>query len=144
MISKVRTLLKELFVKRLMHWYHTGLYGMDIHADAIISSKASLDKVNPKGIHIGDGAVITTGVVILSHDYVKGHGVYVDTRIGANTFVGTNAIILPGVTVGDHVIVGAGSVVTKDVPPKSVVAGNPARIIRSDAPIGKNGQFIKS
>ncbi len=41
------------------------------------------------------------------------------------------AIILPGITVGEHSIVGAGSVVTKDVPDKTIVAGNPARIIRN-------------
>ena len=52
-------------------------------------------------------------------------------RIGDDVFIGKNAIILPGVTIGSRVIVGAGAVVGKDVPDNSVVAGNPARIIRS-------------
>ena len=50
--------------------------------------------------------------------------------IGDDVWIGTRAIILPGIRVGDHAIVGAGSVVTKDVPDFAVVAGNPARVIR--------------
>jgi maltose O-acetyltransferase len=47
--------------------------------------------------------------------------------IGANVWIGGGAIILPGVTVGDDAIIGAGSVVTRDVPPGATVVGNPAR-----------------
>jgi maltose O-acetyltransferase len=50
-------------------------------------------------------------------------------RIGANVWIGGGAVILPGITVGDDAIIGAGSVVTRDVPPGSIVAGNPARPI---------------
>ena len=52
-------------------------------------------------------------------------------RIGNNVWTGGGAIILPGVTIGDNSVIGAGSVVTRDVPPATVVAGNPARIIRA-------------
>ena len=51
-------------------------------------------------------------------------------RIGKDCWIGGNAIILPGVTIGDGVTVGAGSVVTKDIEPFSVVVGNPARVIK--------------
>lgn len=51
--------------------------------------------------------------------------------IGDNVWVGTRAIILPGVSIGDGAVVGAGSVVTRDVPPRTVVAGNPARVLRT-------------
>jgi acetyltransferase-like isoleucine patch superfamily enzyme len=50
--------------------------------------------------------------------------------IGDHVWIGTGAVVLPGVTIGDGAVVGAGSVVTCDVPSGSVVAGNPARIIR--------------
>jgi maltose O-acetyltransferase len=51
--------------------------------------------------------------------------------IGANVWLGGGAIVLPGVTIGDHTVVGAGAVVTKDLPPCVVAVGNPARVIRS-------------
>jgi acetyltransferase-like isoleucine patch superfamily enzyme len=50
--------------------------------------------------------------------------------IGNDIWIGTNAVILPGVTIGDHSVVAAGAVVTKDVPPHSLVAGVPAKIIK--------------
>jgi acetyltransferase-like isoleucine patch superfamily enzyme len=51
--------------------------------------------------------------------------------IGDSVWIGTRAIILPGVSIGDGAVIGAGSVVTKDVPPNGVVAGNPARLLRT-------------
>jgi acetyltransferase-like isoleucine patch superfamily enzyme len=52
-------------------------------------------------------------------------------RLGANVWVGRSATILPGVTIGDHAVIAAGSIVTGDVPPKTLVAGVPARPIRT-------------
>jgi acetyltransferase-like isoleucine patch superfamily enzyme len=54
-----------------------------------------------------------------------------DTYIGKNTFIGVGAIILPGVNIGDEVIIGAGAVVTKDIPSNTIAVGNPARVIKS-------------
>jgi chloramphenicol O-acetyltransferase type B len=53
------------------------------------------------------------------------------TKIGNDVWIGRRAIILPGITIGDGAVVGAGSIVTKDVAPYAVVAGNPARLIRN-------------
>lgn len=50
--------------------------------------------------------------------------------VGHDVWIGTRVIILPGVTIGDQAVIGAGAVVTKDVPARAVVAGNPARVIR--------------
>ena len=58
-------------------------------------------------------------------------------RIGSDVWIGGGAVILPGVSVGDGSVVGAGSVVTRDVPPLSVVAGNPARAVRRVSPGGR-------
>ena len=100
----------------------------------MISWGAKLDISGGK-IFIGDRCTITYGCIILSHDRAKkrinpvdvGHGT---VRLGNDVFVGVNSVILRGVTVGDYSIIGAGSVVTRDIPAKVVVAGNPARIIK--------------
>jgi acetyltransferase-like isoleucine patch superfamily enzyme len=52
-------------------------------------------------------------------------------RIGRNVWIGRRAIIMPGVTIGDHAIIAAAAVVTKDVPPRSIAAGVPARIVKT-------------
>jgi acetyltransferase-like isoleucine patch superfamily enzyme len=113
------------------------LWGIELGRDCDVSFSAKLDKTNPRGIHIGDHSTVTFGVTILSHDHV--HSRHLDTRIGNCCFIGARSIILPGVTIGDHSIVGAGSVVTKSVPPRSLVAGNPARIIESEIATGPHG-----
>ena len=103
--------------------------GMDIHPDTQISLKARLDKTNPRGVHIGEGSLVAFGAVILTHDLAR--VLHTDTYIGRNCFVGAHSIILPGVRIGDGSIVATGAVVTKNVPPGCIVAGNPARIIKS-------------
>lgn len=103
--------------------------GMDIHADTQISLKARLDRTNAKGIHIAEGTLIAFGAVILTHDMSR--ALTTDTYIGRNCFIGAHSIILPGIRVGDGSIVATGAVVTRDVPSNSIVAGNPARIIKT-------------
>lgn len=81
-------------------------------------------------ITIGDEAVVTDGVRIVAHDasikHWLGYSRVGRVDIGRRVYVGVGAILLPGVRIGDDAIVGAGSVVTRDVAPQTVVAGNPA------------------
>jgi acetyltransferase-like isoleucine patch superfamily enzyme len=109
--------------------YYVRVFGMDIADSAWFSLKVHFDVTHPRGIHIGPESYVAFGAVIFTHDMTR--GVYADTRIGARCFIGAHSIILPGLTIGDGSIVGAGSVVTEDVPPGVIVAGNPAKIIRS-------------
>lgn len=116
---------------------------MDIGENVIISYKAKLDKsVNPKGIHIGNNTRIAANAYILAHDYNR--SLITDTYIGDNCLIGINSIILPGIKIGDHVVVGAGSVVTKDVPNNTIVAGNPAKIIKQGITRTDKGKTIFS
>lgn len=89
-------------------------------------------------VTIGDNLFVAPGV----HIYTAKHPLDVETRcrkalelaspvhIGNDVWIGGKAIILPGVTIGDGCVIGAGSVVTKDVPPHTLVVGNPARVLR--------------
>jgi hypothetical protein len=124
---RIRNRLRRLFI--WLRWlYLTKYWKMDVHPLTLISLKALLDKSNPKGIHIGEGTAISFGATVLSHDYVR--SMYVDTWIGKYCQIGAHSIIMPGIRVGDHSIVAAGAVVVKDVPPNSIVGGNPAKVIR--------------
>lgn len=131
----------RLLVIKLRYYYQTKVQHMNIDKSALVSFSTKLDKVNPRGIHIGAETYIASGTRILTHDYcMKRHA---DTYIGKCCFIGADVIVLGGVNIGDEVIVGAGAVVTKDVPSNCIVAGNPARIIRQGISTGKYGQLKK-
>lgn len=92
----------------------------------------------PYLIRLGNHVTITHGVRFITHDggvWVfrdrdPDISVYAPIVVGNNVFIGINTIILPGVTIGDDCIIGAGSVVTRDIPSGSVAAGVPARPVR--------------
>ena len=88
------------------------------------------------GIEIGDGALIGHNVVLATINHGlnpkenrKNH--YAPIKIGAHVWIGSNATILPGVTIGDYAVVAAGAVVTQDVPAMTVVGGVPARVLKT-------------
>ncbi|HPE59424.1 MAG: acyltransferase [Thiothrix sp.] len=116
------------------NWYLRRFYGMKLAPDVRISLKARMDKTNPGGIRIDEQTLVAFDSIILSHDFAtqRHSGQYEETtHIGARCFIGCGSIIMPGVRIGDECIVAAGSVVTHDVPAHSIVAGNPAKVIRS-------------
>lgn len=99
-----------------------------------------IDRSRPFLLSIGEYCKITAGVTILTHDYSRSvlrraYGEVVGegrrTTIGNNVFIGMNSIILMGTHIGNNVIVGAGSVVSGNIPDNVVIAGNPARVIRT-------------
>jgi len=134
-LTGLRRVLVEL--KRL---YFRRVWGMDIDPTSDFSLTARFDKNNPKGIHIGADTYVAFDAAILSHDLTRGKST--DTWVGQRCFIGARSIILPGLRIGDECIVGSGSVVTKDVPPRSIVAGNPAKVIRTDIIVGRFGRLL--
>lgn len=125
-VASFRGFVRTTFM-RVRIAYLRGLWGHKLHPTVLISFSAYLDRTNPKGVCIGAYTVITRGAVVLSHDYTR--SVSSKTHVGRNCLIGVNAIIMPGVTIGDEVVVGAGAVVTRDVPSNSLVVGNPAQVI---------------
>lgn len=116
--------------------------GVKIGRQSHVARGVILDDRNPELIEIGNGVAVTTGVMILCHqrdlaDYRPGmyamHCPFKEGKVvvkdGAH--LGIGAIIMPGVTIGEGAIIGAGSVVTKDIPPYSVAVGTPAKVIKS-------------
>jgi len=86
-------------------------------------------------ISIGDNCTIAPNVRILAHDastkHFLGYSKIGSVKIGADCFIGDSTIIMPGVTIGESTVIGAGSVVTKSIPPRSVATGSPAHILCS-------------
>nr|WP_137044790.1 acyltransferase [Pseudolabrys sp. FHR47] len=124
---------------RAKTFYYTRVWGMDIDPTASFSLSARFDKTYPAGVHIGAWSYIAFDAAILAHDMTR--GLYLHTHIGRNCFIGARSIILPGIKIGDGSVIGSGSVVTRDVPPRCVVVGNPAKIIRKDIEVGPYGRF---
>jgi acetyltransferase-like isoleucine patch superfamily enzyme len=119
------------YTSRVMHPQRIRL-GRHVAISFAISGGCYIQANN--GIIFGDDVIFASGVKIISanHD-PSDHNRFVNSppiTIGQACWIGSNAVILPGVSLGDHVIVGAGAVVTKSFPAHAVVAGNPARIIR--------------
>ncbi len=112
-------------------------YGCNIHAGARLFVNFGCIVLDCAAVTIGDDVQVATAVQIITATHpldpterLSGWEMARPVRIGHRAWIGSGAILLPGVTVGDDAVVGAGAVVTRDVPPGAVVAGNPARVIR--------------
>jgi acetyltransferase-like isoleucine patch superfamily enzyme len=132
-----RNFLFRNIVVHLTRQYYVRVWGMDIGRGAHIARSAKLDLSNPQGIHIGEFTCIAFDAVILTHDFINDR--HAPVVIGANCLIGARAVVMPGVTIGDHCIVGVGSIVMRNVPARSIVMGNPARVIETEIDTGPWG-----
>ena len=146
--------LGSRFLEKIHYWrYRMRIRdlvarGLVLGKNVTIEYTAHIDDDFPYLIRIGDNCSISNHVRLLAHDgttfkFTAGH-----TRLGRvelkdNCFIGERCIILPGVTIGPSVLVAAGSVVNRDIPPNSCVAGVPARVYaRFDDLIERHEQQI--
>ena len=112
-------------------------YGSHIHVGKNFFANYNCTIIDVAKVIIGDYCQMAPNVAI----YTAGHPIHPDTRntlyeygkevrIGNSVWIGGNTVIMPGVTIGDCCVIGAGSVVTRDIPAWTVAAGNPCRVIR--------------
>lgn len=127
LVSRRRALKFEAYLDTLC------ARGLVLGTNVSIQDGAFLDPSHCFLISIGDNSVLAPNVRLIAHDAstkpLVGATRLGMVRIGRGCFLGDSVIVLPGVTIGDDCIIGAGSVVTRDIPPGSVAAGNPARVL---------------
>lgn len=118
---------------RLKLWIYRRLLRMKVGEYTAFGLMAMVDVFFPERIEIGDNTIIGYNSTILAHEYLTHEYRLGTVRIGSHVMIGANSTILPGVTIGDHAVVAAGTVVHKDVLPGQMVGGNPMRVIRDAA-----------
>jgi len=116
---------------RLKNAIYRRILGMRVGKNTAFGLMVMVDVFFPEKITIGDNSVIGYNTTILAHEYLIEEYRLGEVKIGSNVLIGANSTILPGVTIGDGAIVGAGSVVHRNVEAGSFVAGNPLQVIRA-------------
>lgn len=135
-------LLKEMFAEIGEDCYiepplHANWAGKHCHFGNSVYANFNLTLVDDTHIYVGDCTMIAPNVVIATAGHPinpelreKAYQFNMPVHIGRNCWIGAGALIMPGVTIGDNTVIGAGSVVTKDIPANVVAVGNPCRVMR--------------
>lgn len=130
---KVFLIIQESsFIPSRLRLYLIKAGGVCIEGKCFIGSHVSFDSLRPDLITIGKGCCITSGTKILSHFMSPDDDAmyYGEVIIGERVFVGMNTLIVNSVSIGNDSVIGAGSIVLKDIGEKEIWAGNPAKFIR--------------
>ena len=141
-LEKRTEMLKEMFAEVGENCYieppfHSNWGGKNVHLGKNVYFNFNATMVDDTHIYIGDCTMLGPNVVIAT----AGHPILPELRekalqynlpvhIGKNCWLGAGVIVLPGVTIGDNTVIGAGSVVTKDIPANVVAVGNPCKVLR--------------
>lgn len=140
--EKRAIMLKDMFAEIGEDCYiepplHSNWGGKHVHFGKGVYANFNLTLVDDTHIYVGDYTMLGPNVVLAT----AGHPILPELRplayqynmpvhIGKNCWLGAGVIVLPGVTIGDNTVIGAGSVVTKDIPANVVAVGNPCRVLR--------------
>ncbi|MBE6672259.1 MAG: sugar O-acetyltransferase [Ruminococcaceae bacterium] len=140
--KKRQTMLKEMFAEIGEDCYiepplHSNWGGKHVHFGKNVYANFGLTLVDDTHIYVGDYTMFaphvtlaTAGHPILPELREQAYQYNAPIRIGRNCWLGAGVIVLPGITIGDNSVIGAGSVVTKDIPANVVAYGNPCKVIR--------------
>lgn len=135
-------LLKEMFAEigegcYIEPPFHANWAGHHAHFGKGVYANFNLTLVDDTHIYVGDYTmfgpnvvIATAGHPILPNLREKAYQYNMPVHIGKNCWLGTGVLIMPGITIGDNVVIGAGSVVTKDIPSNVVAVGNPCKVLR--------------
>ncbi len=141
-IEKRKELLKKILGKTNDNfWIEQPFmcdYGYNIEIGENFYSNHNLVILDANKVEFGNNVFIAPNCSF----YTAGHPIDAETRnkgleyakpikVGNDVWIGGNVVVLPGITIGDNVVIGAGSIVTKDIPSNSVAVGNPCRVIKN-------------
>ena len=134
--------LKEMFAEVGENCYvespfYANMGGRHVHLGRNVYTNFGLTLVDDTHIYIGDYTMIGPNVTIATAGHPidpalrqMGLQYNLPVHIGRNCWLGAGVVVLPGVTIGDNTVIGAGSIVTKDIPANVVAVGNPCRVLR--------------
>jgi galactoside O-acetyltransferase len=140
--KKREAMLKDMFAEFGEGSYiepplHSNWGGKNTHFGKLVYANFNLTLVDDAHIYVGDYTMIGPNVVIATASHPIDPELRqsvtqfnLDVHIGKNVWIGAGALILPGVSIGDNSVIGAGSVVNKDIPANVVAVGNPCRVLR--------------
>ena len=113
----------------MKNWLYRTLLRMEVGKQTAFALMVMVDIMFPERIRVGRNTVIGYNTTILAHEYLINEYRLGDVTIGDEVLIGANTTILPGITIGNHAVVSAGTLVHKDVPAGTFVGGNPMKII---------------
>ncbi len=141
-MEKRTAMLKEMFAEIGEDCYiepplHANFGGKHVHFGKNVYANFNLTLVDDAHIYVGDYTMLAPNVVLATAGHPilpelreKAYQFNMPVHIGKNCWLGAGVVVLPGVTIGDNTVVGAGSVVTKDLPANVVAVGNPCKVLR--------------
>ena len=117
--------------------FHANWGGHHVHFGNNVYANFNLTMVDDTHIYVGDCTMFAPNVTVATAGHPicpelreKAYQYNMPVHIGRNCWIGAGALIMPGVTIGDNTVIGAGSVVTKDIPANVVAVGNPCKVMR--------------
>ena len=140
--EKRQAMLKEMFAEigngcYIEPPFYSNWGGKHVHFGSNVYANFNLTLVDDTHIYVGDNVMFAPNVTVAA----AAHPIHPELRrkqaefnaevhIGSNVWIGANAVILPGIAIGENSVIGAGSIVTKSIPPNVVAVGNPCKALR--------------